>query len=406
LGHRSASGWIVDNQAPLQVKPDTFYQVLVAVNGTTVTVQVANKSLTHTFPARVVNGENVGLNKGLVGMGSDNSRGVFDNVIVQVLPPAVTFDSTEDFNDGVADLFTGDQAGTWIATGGRYDSTAPSGVTSIDTVDYGLGHGLQPNSYLEIQATLKTSGIGGIVFDEYAANDFKFVALDVAAQKVLVGHVDPRRGWVIESSFPKTLLANTDYAVQLVFKGTSVSVTVGGSFIVSQAFNATVVDGSVGVLSRSGATSFDTYRIRTNDPAFATAPLAAAAAPAASFSTASSEPVSSQLYDPLDVDRDGYVSPIDAVLIINYLNSHHGGGAQAALSDSVRTETLDVDGDQAVSPIDAVLVINHLNATRPAEAEGEAADAYFDDVDQSREAEDDFWMLLAIDTAAQRNKRR
>ena len=44
---------------------------------------------------------------GLVGVGSNNSRGQFDNVTVQDLPPQTSFENTEDFTDGVADLFTG-----------------------------------------------------------------------------------------------------------------------------------------------------------------------------------------------------------------------------------------------------------------------------------------------------------
>jgi hypothetical protein len=62
--------------------------------------------------------------------------------------------------------------------------------------------------------------------------------------------------------------------VVLIFKGTSVSVQVNGAFIISLAFGGPVVDGATGVLSRTGTTSFDSYRLRTNDPAFATSPAA------------------------------------------------------------------------------------------------------------------------------------
>ena len=44
-----------------------------------------------------------GLNTGLVGVGSDNSRGVFDSFVVQTVPPQTTFDTTEDFSDGIAE---------------------------------------------------------------------------------------------------------------------------------------------------------------------------------------------------------------------------------------------------------------------------------------------------------------
>ena len=43
LGHRTASGWIVDKMAAnVQLKPDTFYNMLVAVNGLVVTVTLNN----------------------------------------------------------------------------------------------------------------------------------------------------------------------------------------------------------------------------------------------------------------------------------------------------------------------------------------------------------------------------
>jgi hypothetical protein len=56
---------------------------LVAINGTTVTVLIDRRdAFTYTFAPRVLDGETVALNKGMVGVGSDNSRGLFDNVSV------------------------------------------------------------------------------------------------------------------------------------------------------------------------------------------------------------------------------------------------------------------------------------------------------------------------------------
>ena len=200
-----------------------------------------------------------------------------------MLPPQLTLDRTEDFNDGVANHFTGDAAGAvWSVSSGRYVATATLGSTSLQTVDLGVDH-LQATSYLELKATLRTSGIGGIVFDENSTNHFKYVALDVAAQKVLIGHYEPKRGFVVDTSVTRTLLATTDYTLDLTMKGASVSVTLNGAFVLSWGFNAPVVDGAVGVLAQSGTTSVDSFRIRTNDPAFPQPPaplLASEAAPA------------------------------------------------------------------------------------------------------------------------------
>jgi hypothetical protein len=62
--------------------------------------------------------------------------------------------------------------------------------------------------------------------------------------------------------------------------------------------------------------------------------------------------------NPLDVDNDTFVSPIDAVLVINFLNSFGSGPVPVGNPPPY----LDVDGDNFVSPIDAVLVINFLIA--------------------------------------------
>ena len=90
------------------------------INGTAVTVVVDNKTaFTHVFAARVIYGEAYGLNKGLVGFGSNNSRGYFDNIAIQILPPKITLDHQESFDDGTADVFA-PVDGTWSTSGGAY----------------------------------------------------------------------------------------------------------------------------------------------------------------------------------------------------------------------------------------------------------------------------------------------
>ena len=270
MGHRDASGWQVDVQAPFQVKPDVFYAMVVSVNGTTVSVQVDGKfAFTHTFAPRILAGDPVGLNKGFVGAGSDNSRGIWDNVTVQVLPPQLTLDSSVSFTAGDGP-FGDDVAGTWTAASGRYSATAAAGVTAVSLADLGVA-GLQTNSWAELQATLRASGIGGIAFDASKLDRFKFVALDVAGQRVLFGHVD-RGGWVVDASAPRALAANTDYELTLTLKGTTASLLINGAFALSFGYNGATVDGPVGVLARAGTTSVDGFRIRTNDPVFAGVP--------------------------------------------------------------------------------------------------------------------------------------
>ena len=101
--------------------------------------------------------------------------------------------------------------------------------------------------------------------------------------------------------------------------------------------------------------------------------------------------------DKADVDNDGYVSPIDALLIINKLNS---GDTTLSSSPFAHAPFVDVNGDGSCAPIDALMVINYLNAqsgssTPAGEGEGDA-DAFFSDLGSSGN-DDGLSVLLAID---------
>jgi hypothetical protein len=282
VGHRTASGWITDNFTPFQAKADTTYNLLIQVNGTNVIVNAGNKSFSYLYGPRVIGGENNGLNKGLLGFGSDQSKGTLDNIKIQVIPPQITLDTTEDFNDGAANLFTGTTTGTWTPTSAdqRYTGAPAAGATTA-TVGIDLGAHAQPDSYVEISTQAKTAQMAGLVFDQYAANDYKFVAIDVAGQRIVVGHVDPTRGFIVEQAIAKTLSATTDYSLSLSLKATSVAVTLNGAYVTTWAYNAPITDGSLGLFTKGGPSSFDNVHVRTNDPAYA-APgnvLSASAAP-------------------------------------------------------------------------------------------------------------------------------
>ncbi len=73
---------------------------------------------------------------------------------------------------------------------------------------------------------------------------------------------------------------------------------------------------------------------------------------------------------PLDVNGDGLVSSIDALLIINHLNA----GYPSRLEGSPTGPPFrDVNGDGYVAPIDALLVINYLNRLGRGDGAGAAA---------------------------------
>ena len=75
---------------------------------------------------------------------------------------------------------------------------------------------------------------------------------------------------------------------------------------------------------------------------------------------------------PLDVSANGVVSPIDALLVINFLNSGFNLLPDPKEGELAPPPYVDVNHDGRVTPIDALLVINELN--NPSSGEGEKAD--------------------------------
>ncbi|HZB76199.1 MAG TPA: Calx-beta domain-containing protein [Solirubrobacteraceae bacterium] len=270
MGYRDASGWHVVRQSSVQIKPETYYNMVVAVNGTAVTVMVNGQpAFEYVFPPQVVDGKPVPLNKGLIGLGSQGARGTFDNVAVQVLKPQMTLDETETFEDGIAQRFTlpGSTTGVWTVAGGRLSTTAPAAPASIDLMDF--GQRINVNNYLELTARLRTTGSAGLVFDHYSGTEYKFVALDVAGQRLLIGHSSSSGAWVVDHAIARTLVAGQDYDLQLVMRGAAVSVSINGAFVVSWGFSAALVDGRFGAIARGGTAALDMVQVRTNDEAFA-----------------------------------------------------------------------------------------------------------------------------------------
>ncbi|MDA1050346.1 MAG: dockerin type I domain-containing protein [Planctomycetota bacterium] len=77
--------------------------------------------------------------------------------------------------------------------------------------------------------------------------------------------------------------------------------------------------------------------------------------------------------NPLDSNRDGKVSPLDALVIVNTLNTKGPGPlATPNSTDKVPEFYVDSTGDRHVSPLDALVVVNFLNKPgRVAEGEEE-----------------------------------
>ncbi len=112
--------------------------------------------------------------------------------------------------------------------------------------------------------------------------------------------------------------------------------------------------------------------------------------------------------DPMDVDNDGILTPLDALLIINQINSRSN---LASTSGSATAPFTDVDGDRFVTPTDAILVINVLNdraKNKLLEGEGTATDTYFSKLASIQESTitDALWSVLASDVVRARRRWR
>ena len=81
---------------------------------------------------------------------------------------------------------------------------------------------------------------------------------------------------------------------------------------------------------------------------------------------------------PPDVDADGKIAPLDALLVVNELNANGSRQLVQAEGESPASEVtkfVDVNGDEFISPVDALQVINALKA------EGEAGGAILTEAD-------------------------
>jgi len=276
MGHRTADGWIVDVQSNMQLKENQYYNFMLAVNGTVVTVTVNGTTyFSNVFASRIIDGISFDLNTGLVGVGCDMSKGAFDNITVQRLAPQTTYSSTEDFSDGSADLFTGFKSGLWQVSGGRYNAALQSpSDKAISIIDLAQVLEMAPgslklnqSSYLELEAIINTNLMGGLIYDYYGPEDFKYVVIKADTDQMIIGH-HTSKGWFNDAVFSRVINVGTDYRVTVSLKGTTVSVWLNGQAVGGYVYNALVTDGYFGLLSVKGQSSFDTITVKTDDPVF------------------------------------------------------------------------------------------------------------------------------------------
>ncbi len=82
---------------------------------------------------------------------------------------------------------------------------------------------------------------------------------------------------------------------------------------------------------------------------------------------------------PHDVADNGHVGPLDALMVINWLNTY--GMGPLPPEPPGRPMYVDVDGNGVVAPLDALLVINYINYRADTMGEGESATGTLPDLD-------------------------
>ncbi|WP_286789909.1 proprotein convertase P-domain-containing protein, partial [Thioclava sp. UBA3469] len=265
MGIRTADGWIVLEQTPVQAKPDTPYNLLLAINGLTATLVIDGQEyFTHVFDARVDQyGVTHGLNSGYVGIGAQNSLTKLDNIAVQVLPPEFTLDETEDFSDGIADRFATDAA--WQIDAGALDAQPGAGAPAIALSDLVIAE----TSVTRIAAQIETNGRAGFVFDSYTDGRYKYAVIDAANDRVSIGYYTQRDGFVETASYDIAIDGSQSNKLEITLARSTVSLALNGHEVLGHAFYAPVADGAVGLMAFDAA-SFDDVRLATNDPAYFT----------------------------------------------------------------------------------------------------------------------------------------
>jgi len=256
IGHRTAGGWVIDTQINMQLKWDTNYDLTLVMYGTVATIWV-NESISASFDFGSA------LNTGYIGLGSDNSKAVFDDFQVQKLPPTITFEFTaaEPDKPGKPEEYF---IGNWQISGAQYTGTPDAGTDKAIAIQW---IELAPYSKLEMEAAIQTATEGGIVFDYYGLDDFKFAALKADTNQVVIGH-RTAKGWFIDAEAGYSIDQSQSYTLGVNIFGSNASVTVNGEAVLGYVFNSLLNDGEFGLLSKDGASTFDNFVFRGDDPAY------------------------------------------------------------------------------------------------------------------------------------------
>ena len=267
IGKRTASGWQVLAEVPMQLLDNRTYEIKVAVDGTRVTVFVDGvQKVTYLFDATLVDPNNPDagfldpLTDGYLGLGAVESIGGTTSFRVQVPTPEITLSVTDEFN-GSSNLIGG--SGVWAPGVGTLVGTATIGVPAVSLTRFEVA----PSARAELETVVRTGTTAGIAFDAAGALHYKFVAISPSTSEVLFGHYTGA-GWVIDGRVTVTggIAPNVDHILKVVLLGNVATVWLDGIKVAVRSWASLLNDGDVGLVVQGGSATFGSITTATDDP--------------------------------------------------------------------------------------------------------------------------------------------
>ena len=247
LGHATPAGFEWDTTVSRRVDLDTPYGVRVEISGSVTTLSVDGAALlTHDYGEVLSDGD--------LGLGSRRSHARFDNVVVQ--PTNQTIHS-DDFEDGVAELFT-PEVGTWSVVGGSYQVQTQNEDT-MSVLNLG-GPGALPGDF-DLDVTLSVQSGGDwknayVIFDRVDATNYKIAAAVAGSNRWRLGQ-RTSSGLVWHQTLIQAITLDTNYQVRLSVRGSTAALSVDGAVLVAHDYDEPLSDGALALASRRSHARFD-----------------------------------------------------------------------------------------------------------------------------------------------------
>ncbi|MCU0259744.1 MAG: matrixin family metalloprotease, partial [Ilumatobacteraceae bacterium] len=265
IGYRASWGWQVVAEVGMQLLDNRTYEVLVAVDGTRVTVFVDGvQKVSYLFDATLVDpnqpeaGFRDPLTDGYLGLGSVESVGGITGFRVQVRTPEITLSVTDGF-DGSTNLIS--STGTWTLGSSAVQAAPPITAPALASTRFQVA----PAARTELTTVVRTGATAGIAYDVAGPLRFKWVVLSPTTGQLLLGHY-ASNGWTVDAALPLTLDPAVEHTLRVVLTGNVVTVWVNDVKVAVRSYTALLNDGDVGLVSYGGSATFSSFTTATDDP--------------------------------------------------------------------------------------------------------------------------------------------